>query len=97
VTVSGVKAAVRRAASSCAGAIAKQSRRGWRIDRPNPRVAIDGITALLMALDRLENRPTGAYVIGRDCALCGRPAEHLDHVPRLARGATDHPSNLQPL
>jgi hypothetical protein len=47
-----------------AGAIAKQSRRGWRIDRPNPRVEIDGITALLMALDRLENRPVPAELIG---------------------------------
>jgi hypothetical protein len=64
VTVLGVKAAVRRAASSCAGAIAKQSRRGWRIDRPNPRVAIDGITALLMALDRLENRPAPVELLG---------------------------------
>jgi hypothetical protein len=27
-------------------------------DRPaNPRVEIDGISALMMALDRLENRP----------------------------------------
>jgi 5-methylcytosine-specific restriction protein A len=38
-----------------------------------------------------------AYVIGRPCAICGRPAEHLDHVTPLIRGGSDHPSNLQPL
>jgi hypothetical protein len=44
--------------------VAKHSRRGWRIDRPNLRVEIDGITALLMALDRLESRPAPAELIG---------------------------------
>jgi 5-methylcytosine-specific restriction endonuclease McrA len=38
-----------------------------------------------------------AYVIGRPCAICGRPAEHLDHVIPISRGGTDAPSNLQPL
>jgi phage terminase large subunit-like protein len=51
-------------AQHAAGAIAKHSRRGWRIDRPNPRVEIDGITALLMALDRLENRPARVELLG---------------------------------
>jgi phage terminase large subunit-like protein len=51
-------------AQHAAGAIAKHSRRGWRIDRPNPRVEIDGVTALLMALDRLENRPAPVELLG---------------------------------
>src|SRR5215211_1333430 len=51
-------------AQHAAGAIAKQSRRGWRIDRPNPRVEIDGVTALMMALDRLENRPAPVELVG---------------------------------
>jgi len=51
-------------AQHAAGAIAKHSRRGWRIDRPNPRVEIDGISALLMALDRLENRPAPVELLG---------------------------------
>jgi len=38
-----------------------------------------------------------AYVIGRPCAICGEPAEHLDHITPLARGGTDRPTNLQPL
>ncbi len=51
-------------AQHAAGAVAKQSRRGWRIDRPNPRVEIDGITALMMCVDRLENRPAPVEVLG---------------------------------
>jgi 5-methylcytosine-specific restriction endonuclease McrA len=38
-----------------------------------------------------------AYVIGHDCAICGAPAEHLDHVRPVIRGGGDHPSDLQPL
>ena len=41
-------------AQHAACAIAKPPRRGWTIDRPNPRVEIDGISALLMAVDRLQ-------------------------------------------
>jgi 5-methylcytosine-specific restriction endonuclease McrA len=37
------------------------------------------------------------YVIGHPCALCGEPAEHLDHVTPLSRGGADHPSNWQAL
>jgi phage terminase large subunit-like protein len=51
-------------AQHAAGAVAKHSRRGWRIDRPNPRVEIDGVTALMMALDRLENRPAPVELLG---------------------------------
>ncbi len=38
-----------------------------------------------------------AYVIGRPCAICGRPADQLDHITPVSRGGTDHPTNLQPL
>jgi 5-methylcytosine-specific restriction protein A len=38
-----------------------------------------------------------AHMIGRLCAICGRPAEHLDHITPLIRAGTDHPTNLQPL
>jgi 5-methylcytosine-specific restriction enzyme A len=38
-----------------------------------------------------------AYLIGRPCAICGQPAEHLDHITPISRGGTDHPTNLQPL
>ena len=51
-------------AQHAADAIARHSRRGWRIDRPNPRVEIDGISALMMALDRLENRPQPVELLG---------------------------------
>jgi phage terminase large subunit-like protein len=51
-------------AQHAAGAIARHSRRGWRVDRPNPCVEIDGISALVMALDRLENRPAPLELLG---------------------------------
>ena len=51
-------------AQHAAGAIAKHSRRGWRIDKPNGRVHIDGIIALCMALDRHANQPAPAELIG---------------------------------
>jgi hypothetical protein len=47
-----------------AGAIAKHSRRGWRIDKPNGRVHIDGIIALAMCLDRQANQPAPAELLG---------------------------------
>lgn len=31
------------------------------------------------------------------CAICGAPAEHVDHITPVARGGTDHPTNLQAL
>jgi hypothetical protein len=51
-------------AQHAAGAIAKQSRRGWRVDKPNQRVHIDGIIALCMAVDRHANQPAPVDVIG---------------------------------
>ena len=39
-------------------------------------------------------------ILARDrytCRACGRPATHVDHVVPVARGGTDHPSNLRAL
>ena len=51
-------------AQHAAGAIAKQSRRGWRIDKPNSRVQVDGVIALCMAVDRQANQPAPAELLG---------------------------------
>jgi len=47
-----------------ANAIAQHSRRGWRISKPTKRTHIDGIVALMMSLDRLENQPRPVEVLG---------------------------------
>jgi hypothetical protein len=44
--------------------LAKHSRRGWRLDKPSPRIHIDGVIALAMALDRAENQPQPAELLG---------------------------------
>jgi len=44
-------------AQHAANTIAKHSRRGWRIDKPNPRTNNDAIIALCMALERAEQPP----------------------------------------
>jgi 5-methylcytosine-specific restriction endonuclease McrA len=39
-------------------------------------------------------------IIARDrstCRTCGRPASHVDHVVPVARGGSDHPTNLEAL
>ncbi len=53
-------------ASHAANAVARQSRRGWRIDRPSRAagVNIDAIVALAMALDRPTISPQGLEVVG---------------------------------
>ncbi len=45
-------------------AIARHSRRGWRIDKPNPRANIDAIVALAMAVERAEEMPAPVEVLG---------------------------------
>ena len=47
-------------------AVARHSRRGWRIDRPSRSAGenIDAVIALAMALDRLEHQPQGLEVVG---------------------------------
>ncbi len=51
-------------AQHAANAIARHSRRGWRIDKPNARTHIDAIVALCMALDRLEDQPEPVRLVG---------------------------------
>lgn len=51
-------------AQHAANAIAQHSRRGWRISKPTKRTHIDGIIALMMSLDRLENQPKPVEVLG---------------------------------
>jgi hypothetical protein len=45
-------------------AIARHNRRGWRIDKPNPRANIDAIIALAMALERAEFQPEPVELLG---------------------------------
>ena len=51
-------------ARHAADAIARHSRRGWRIDKPNPRANIDGIVALCMAVERAEFKPEPVELLG---------------------------------
>jgi hypothetical protein len=44
--------------------IARHSRRGWRIDKPNPRTNIDATIALAMAVERAEHRPQPVQLLG---------------------------------
>jgi phage terminase large subunit-like protein len=38
-------------------AIARHKPRGWRIEAPDRSSNVDGVVALMMALDRFENQP----------------------------------------
>jgi phage terminase large subunit-like protein len=51
-------------ARHAADAIARHSRRGWRIDKPNARIHIDAIIALCMAVDRAEDQPEPVKLLG---------------------------------
>lgn len=51
-------------AAHAANAVQRHGRRGWRIDRPDRTAVIDGIVALCMALDRAEQRPEPARLLG---------------------------------
>ena len=48
----------RELARHASEAIARHSRRGWRIDKPNARSNIDAVIALAMAVERAEERPS---------------------------------------
>jgi len=59
--------AAQELAKHAADAVAKHSRRGWRLDSPHARRAIniDGVIALAMAVDRSSApKPAGLEVIG---------------------------------
>ena len=47
-----------------AAAIARHGRRGWRIDKADRADKIDAVVALCMAVDRVENRPAPAKLLG---------------------------------
>jgi phage terminase large subunit-like protein len=47
-----------------ANAVAKHSRRGWRIDRASRADNVDAIIALCMALDALEDQPAPVELLG---------------------------------
>jgi phage terminase large subunit-like protein len=51
-------------AAHAAAAIAKQSRRGWRLDKPSPRAQIDAMIALCMAVDAAEARNAPIELLG---------------------------------
>jgi hypothetical protein len=45
-------------------AIARHSRRGWRIDKSQRSDNIDGVVALAMALEAAEQKPTDFELLG---------------------------------
>jgi phage terminase large subunit-like protein len=47
-----------------ANAIAKDTPRGWRIDKPHGRAQIDALIALAMAVERAEQKPEPVRLIG---------------------------------
>lgn len=47
-----------------ANTIAKHGRRGWRLDKPSLDQPNDGIIALAMALEALENQPAATKLVG---------------------------------
>ena len=47
-----------------ADAIARHSRRGWRIDKPSARTHIDAMIALCMAVERAEYQPEPVELLG---------------------------------
>jgi phage terminase large subunit-like protein len=51
-------------AQHAANTIAKSSRRGWRLDKPDERTPNDAIVALAMAVDAAENRPEPVKLLG---------------------------------
>ena len=42
----------------------RHNRRGWRIDKPNPRANIDAVIALAMAVERGDHRPEPVQLLG---------------------------------
>ena len=51
-------------ARHAADAIARHSRRGWRLDKPTPRTHIDGVIGLCMAVERAEFKPEPVELVG---------------------------------
>ena len=47
-----------------ANAVARHSRRGWRLDEPKRSTNIDGVVALCMALERALAKPEPVALLG---------------------------------
>jgi phage terminase large subunit-like protein len=47
-----------------AAAIAKHSRRGWRIDKANRSDNVDAVVALAMCVEAAENQPAPTELVG---------------------------------
>jgi hypothetical protein len=47
-----------------AAAVARDTPRGWRIDKPHGRAQIDALIALAMAVERAEQRPEPVRLLG---------------------------------
>jgi phage terminase large subunit-like protein len=47
-----------------ASAVARDSPRGWRLDKAHRRAQIDGVVALAMAVERAELRPESVSLLG---------------------------------
>jgi hypothetical protein len=47
-----------------AAAIARHSRRGWRLDKAERSDSIDAVVALCMAVERAEHREPAAQLVG---------------------------------
>ncbi len=45
-------------------AVARHSRRGWRLDRAERSEPIDGVVALCMAIDRSQYQPEPVRLLG---------------------------------
>jgi hypothetical protein len=88
----------RELARRASEAIARQSRRGWRIDKPDPRSNIDAVIALAIAVERAEIKPQSVELLGWLYAKLhdrGRPAPARvapTHVRRLGSNRTIHHS-----
>ena len=51
-------------ASHAASAVARHSRRGWRLEKANRSANIDAMVALAMAVDRVERQPETVELLG---------------------------------
>ena len=69
-----------------------------KLGRPFPyRGETQELLSLRALTELCRGRRVGGGGAAGACALCGDPAQELDHVVRLADGGADDPSNLQPL
>jgi hypothetical protein len=70
-----------------ANAIARHSRRGWRIDKPSKETHVDAVIALCMALEALENQPPPTRLLGWLDRDGFHPVDEAEDEDEAARGA----------